>query len=176
MSAWKAVGAACHVIGVGAVVLMVAGALSLAVPRVIGFEPYAVMSGSMEPEIQTGALAYVRPCRGEDLADGDVAAFYDDIGNVVIHRVMSNRIVEGELVTKGDANGSPDMNPVSYDAVIGSVGMSVPGLGVASELYSGFGGRLWAFLIAACGAALNAIGSRISRYGDEDRQIDSEYC
>lgn len=167
MSAWKAAGAACHVIGIGAVALMVAGALSLAVPRVIGFEPYAVMSGSMEPEIQTGAMAYVRPCRGEDLADGDVAAFYDDIGNVVIHRVMSNRIVEGELVTKGDANGSPDMNPVSYDDVIGSVGMSVPGLGVALELYAGFGGRLWAFLIAICGAALNAIGSRISRYGSD---------
>jgi len=46
-----------------------------AIPRMIGIEPYIVRSGSMEPELRTGSVAFIdtRKCAPES---GDIIAFY----------------------------------------------------------------------------------------------------
>jgi signal peptidase len=47
-----------------------------------------------------------------------VIAFYKGRA-VVTHRVVENRKVSGEFITKGDANAEKDMEPVPYSALIG---------------------------------------------------------
>lgn len=174
MTGRKAAGAVLRASGCLLAGLVVLSALSVALPRLAGLEPYAVLSGSMAPEIPTGSLAYVGYEAPEDLSEGDVAAFYDQLGNVVVHRVMRNRIVEGELVTKGDANAEPDMNPVGYGRVIGRVAAHVPMAGRFAVLYAGLPGRLGAFCMAALGILLNSIGTRLSRgrEGKDDGEIE----
>ena len=41
------------------VVAAVALAATLLLPRLFGYTPYAVLSGSMEPELPVGSMAYV---------------------------------------------------------------------------------------------------------------------
>ncbi len=111
------------------VVLAILAALCLG-GAPFGIATYGVLSGSMEPAIQTGALAFVDTgIPAEELAPGDVAAFDIGEGRVCTHRVVSVDAPARQLVTKGDANADPDAAPVSFEAVFGKTVGSVPALG-----------------------------------------------
>lgn len=99
-------------------------------PPLFGYATYGVLTGSMEPEIQTGALALVDTgVTGGQLQVGDIAAF--DIGNgeVCTHRVTAVDPDAGQIRTKGDANASEDARPVPFADVFGRTVGSVPKLG-----------------------------------------------
>ena len=96
--------------GVILLVLAFVGLGSSVVPRIMGLQPYAIISGSMEPAYPTGSLVYAQPVSGEDLRPGEVAAFWRD-GDVIVHRVDSIDATEKEFVAKGDAND--DVNALS---------------------------------------------------------------
>ena len=77
---------------VGALMLVALGVVGLGasvVPRVMGMQSYAIISGSMEPAYPTGSLVYAEPAEGAALQAGDVAAFWRD-QDVIVHRVREN--------------------------------------------------------------------------------------
>lgn len=116
--------------------------LPLAVPRAFGYQPYTVVSGSMEPSIPVGSLVFVKNKNPLEIADQEVAAFYKngDPGTIIVHRVMDNDTASGLLTTKGDANPEADFEPVPYSDCIGTVAKSFAGLGgVADAMTSGAG-------------------------------------
>lgn len=153
--------AMCRIIGYAIMIAVILSCLVTVAPRWIGYEPYAVISGSMEPEIPTGSFAYVKKCEPEEIADGEIIAFLDMTGNTVVHRAVRNRIVEGEIVTRGDANDADDMRPAPYRDVIGQVKAHVPLLGYVSTLYGSSYGKAYLVALAACGALLVALAARI---------------
>ncbi len=76
---------------------------------IFNVRPVIVVSGSMEPEIATGSLAFI---------DGDLKApdiediiAYKSGENIVTHRVVDMK--DGGYVTKGDANEVADPALVS---------------------------------------------------------------
>ena len=80
----------------------------------------------MEPEIPVGSLVYIQPSAPEDAEENDIVAFYGAAdGSMITHRVVENNVLAGELTTKGDANKTKDMNPVSYADFIGTVRASI---------------------------------------------------
>lgn len=127
--------------------------LPFALPNLMGVQAYAIVSGSMEPEIPTGSLIYVEAVEPGKLEPGEIATFRtgDGESGIVTHRVVENRKSEKELVTRGDANQAPDPRPVPYIRVIGRVKGHVPCLGWLYPLVSGIGGklRLLGLLLAA---------------------------
>lgn len=107
-------------------VILVAPVVAYAAPQTIGAtESYVVLSGSMEPAIQTGGVIYVYERPPENIEEGDIITF--NIGGseteVTTHRVVE--VVERDgtrmFVTKGDANEDPDPVPVPPDAIVGVV-------------------------------------------------------
>ena len=86
----------------------------------------------------------------------DIIAFVRD-GAIVTHRVEENRYVEGEFVTKGDANQKEDMEPVKYGSLKGKVAFHVPFLGTVMRLLSGSVGKLYAALLILCGAMFHML-------------------
>ncbi len=127
-------------------VVIVAVCIPMTVPRLLGYEVYVVISGSMEPAIPLGSALYMEAAAPEDVAAGDVIAFYDR-GAVITHRVVENHVVEGEFITKGDANAENDMAPVAYGNLIGRMAVSVPFLGNVMAVCSGTKGKIY----LACG-------------------------
>lgn len=88
-----------------------AGVLAVG-PRFLPYQALPVLTGSMEPAIATGSLAFVVPVRGEELAVGDVITFHhpNAPSAYVTHRIVA---IGGEgasrsFVTKGDANALAD--------------------------------------------------------------------
>ena len=58
-----------------AAVFCVALALALVAPRLLGYTPFAVLSGSMEPAYPVGSLIYVQPVEASSLRVGDAVTF-----------------------------------------------------------------------------------------------------
>ncbi len=114
------------------VVLLVAGALL--VPRLLGYQIYGVLSGSMEPVFHVGSVIYVEPVEPESIAVGDAITFH--LANqeevVATHRVVAIDASQQQFSTKGDANDVPDAEPVTFDRFIGKAVFSLPYLGFIS--------------------------------------------
>ena len=150
--------------GIGALILValaIVGLGAAVVPRVIGMQSYAIISGSMEPAYPTGTLVYAEPIDGASLQPGDVAAFWRD-EDVIVHRVEKNNAEEGELITKGDANADLDIRPVPYQHVLGRIVASVPFVGYFLMALDSTPGKLLLGWIVLIGAAFCIVGSVVS--------------
>lgn len=92
-----------------------------------GYQCYGVLTGSMEPTIPTGALAYVDTgVTGDEVSLGDVVAFDIGDGRTCTHRVVAVDAERGQVTTKGDANANPDAFPVSFEQIRGRTVFAVP--------------------------------------------------
>lgn len=156
----KVLPALCNIFGLLILLAVIGSALLLTVPRLMGYQIYDVVSGSMEPHIPVGSLIYVETAQPEAVADGEIIAFQSG-ESVVTHRVVENRQLEGEFVTKGDANQEADPEPVPYAGLIGRVVRHIPYLGELLLLYTTTAGKVYAICFAACGAMLNILAGRI---------------
>ena len=104
----------------------------------LGITPLVFRSGSMEPEISTGALAFSRTTPADEIAVGDVVSVINTQGTRITHRVygiapQSDGVV---LTLKGDANAEPDVETyfvTSVDRIL----FSVDKLGYAVSWASG---------------------------------------
>jgi signal peptidase I len=97
---------------------------------------FFITSGSMEPAMPVGTLAFVVAVSAEKIIEEDVITFFSANGrSIVTHRVKAITGSEGNYVftTRGDANNVDDP-PFGYDRVIGKVMFSLTGL----SPFSGF--------------------------------------
>lgn len=98
-------------------------------PWFINMEHYVVLSGSMEPEIHTGAMVYVdKNATVENIKVGDIIAFKTNTV-LVTHRVEKKDDKNKVFITKGDANENVDFAPVPYDMYVGKTVFSIPYFG-----------------------------------------------
>ena len=70
-----------------ALALVIALAVVSFAPRAFGYMPFAVLSGSMEPELPVGSMVFVHQVDPTNIAVGDNATFYRSDGAVVTHQV-----------------------------------------------------------------------------------------
>ena len=152
--------ALCSIFGTLILLGVTAAFLPLTVPRFMGYEIYEVISGSMEPEIPVGSILYVKRAEPEEIIPGDVIAFRRD-GSVITHRVEENRYVEGEFITRGDANSREDLRPVPYECLTGKTVWHFPALGRVMSLMSGTTGKIYAAILAACGVMFHMVAGAL---------------
>lgn len=96
-------------------------------PRFFGIKPYIVLSGSMEPKIKTGSMAYINS-REDPYAmhTGDIIT-YQLNDTTITHRIIDETVTT--VTTKGDANENPDYSPVSRKNILGKFLFSIPYIG-----------------------------------------------
>jgi len=100
------------------------------VPDFFGIKPFIVLTGSMEPEINSGDLIISKTVDPNALGVGNIISFKE--GNAVVtHRIAEITDENGEpaFVTKGDANNARDTIPVTYSEVEGNYLLRIPKLG-----------------------------------------------
>ena len=152
--------ALCNILGTLILLLVILVSLPLALPRLLGYEAYAVVSESMEPALPMGSLVYVESAEPDSLEPGEIIAFYSN-GVVVTHRVVENHYFYDELITKGDANEANDIKPVPYRDLIGRVRFHMPLVGNYLMFYAGSIGKLYLLGLAFCGVLFNILAGRI---------------
>ncbi len=116
--------------------IVVYGALTLAawvaVPSVVlGWDPHAIVSGSMKPGVAVGDIVLTAPASPDTTYDAGTVITFDDPahpGSLTTHRVVG---VEGDAYrTKGDANRDPDSSLVPRGNVRGVGRIIVPLIGL----------------------------------------------
>ena len=134
-----------------AVVLLVAMAIFLAGPRVIGWKPLVVLSGSMEPTYHVGSTIYVRGVSPQEVSPGDAISFYlEDGKTVVTHRVVRTDAQKQCFYTKGDANNVEDGGDVPYSRLIGKPMFSIPMLGYVMAYVNTKSGLILTLTVLVC--------------------------
>ena len=107
-------------------------------PSVLGLTPMVVLSGSMSGDapdhIEVGDLIFVGKAEPKELKVGDVIAYMesDESTTVVTHRIIEILTSEdGSLQwrVQGDANNTPDENPVPENNLVGIYKFRIPLVG-----------------------------------------------
>lgn len=97
------------------------------------YRVFTIDSGSMEPELSQGSLAFVK--QSIDYKENDIITYSDDqdASLFTTHRVVKKSYDRDNNLTsyqtKGDANTTPDLGFVNNSKIIGSVVFSLPHLG-----------------------------------------------
>ena len=160
----KVIPALCNIAGTILILAVIAMTLPAVLPKAIkGWEAYNITSGSMTPTIPVGSVVYVETVSGEDLPriEADEIIAYMENGELTVHRVISNHVVEGEFITKGDYNEENDPMPVPYSNVMGKVVRHYRYLGDLMTIYMSTAGKINLLIFAICGALLNILAGRL---------------
>lgn len=131
------------------VYIVIASALLMAAPILLGNKPTIVLSGSMEPDYPVGSLTYYKAAEFQDIKAGDVITFRIGGGSLATHRVVAKDEQQQTFATKGDNNPSQDTVPVAYQDVEGkTLNFAIPFAGYYAHYL-----RNWS-IIAILGAVL----------------------
>lgn len=123
-----------NIVSTTLVVLMVLCAVFLMGSRLLGFQCYTVISGSMEPKYMVGDLLYVKKANPHTIKAGDDITFILNEDLVVAtHQVVRIDKENQRFYTKGLANEIEDNDPVHFNNVIGVPQFSIPKLGYVSN-------------------------------------------
>lgn len=114
--------------------LFVLCAVFLMGSRLLGYQVFNVISGSMEPTYSVGDLIYVKDVNPYEIEVGTPITFVLNENLVVAtHRVVEVDEENQHFYTKGDANDTADASPVHFNNVIGVPQFSIPLLGYVSD-------------------------------------------
>lgn len=123
--------------------------LWIIIPLVLVWTPTAVISGSMEPSIMTGDVLSAQKVteaqvRGGAIKEGMVVLATDPMKpeTLYTHRVIEV-FPDKSMITKGDANASPDPMTLPPENVRGIERLRIPFIGLpAQAIYAGDTGKV----------------------------------
>ncbi len=166
----------CNKIGYILIGLLLVVLAAVKIPELFSCQTFAILSGSMEPEIPTGSVVYVRSAAFEELTQGDCITFRlgTDTQLTATHRIISIDQTAKEITTKGDANLSEDVMKVRENMLIGKVVHSLPVVGYGAWFLQSTAGIIYcivAFLLALLPAGTYK-NKRVS--GEEAEKTDGK--
>jgi signal peptidase len=105
-----------RVIGIAAWLVVVAAIAALVVPKLLGYDRYVIVSGSMTGTFNEGSVVFDKSKPVTDLKVGDVITYQPPVAtgvnHLVSHRIHSIQLADDGVTkvfrTKGDANPGDD--------------------------------------------------------------------
>ena len=165
IKAQKTLGRISSGLGLLLILLIVVVTGVLTVPRLLGYDAYTIITGSMSPTIPVGSLVYAQTTAPATLQGGDVVVFYGGLesSTVITHRVMENHTDDQEIITKGDANADNDVSPIPYRNIIGKVAFYAPVLGLFLPAVTTTGGKVYLLGILLSAVLFRVVGGQLVR-------------
>ena len=113
---------------------------------ICGIVPYVVLSGSMEPTIDTGSICLInKNVNIKNVKEKDIIAFKLQDGTLVTHRVVE--ITDEGIVTKGDNNEDVDSNLVNKNNYVGKNIFWIPKVGYVVKAFQTTKGKMIGFTL-----------------------------
>lgn len=135
------------------------------ITKVFGYGFLVVLTGSMEPEIDTGSLVIIKDSDSYDV--GDIITYEENENYFVTHRIIEKDV--NNLITKGDKNNEVDTK-ISEDQIIGKVVFHSLILGIFIRKY-----LLLVFIIFTVFIIIvNIFSKNKKREEEEDERIKSK--
>lgn len=138
--------------------------------RLLGYQVYTVVSGSMAPTYCVGDLLFVKSVDVNRIRVNDPITFVLNENLVVAtHRVVKIDAENQRFYTKGDANDIADAQPVHFNNVIGVPQFSIPKLGYVSDFIQHPPGAYIALTFGAVLILLVFLPDLFGKYGKSSR-------
>lgn len=138
----------------------------------IGITPYVVLSGSMEPTIETGSLAFInKRVKYENIKEKDIIAFNMTDSTMITHRAIA--ITNNGIQTKGDNNEIMDGVLTTKDNFVGKNIFWIPKVGFLIKKFQTPKGVI-SFISFTI--ALFMIGILVSSFNEDDIELDDKYA
>ena len=116
-----------QIINVLTTLIIVVGGIFLGL-YLFGITPYVVLSGSMEPTIETGSLCFINTHSSYDnIKEKDIIAYKLKDGTLVTHRAIE--VDESCIITKGDSNNDDDGCSTTKSNFVGKNIFWIPKIG-----------------------------------------------
>ncbi|HEX9775320.1 MAG TPA: signal peptidase I [Actinomycetota bacterium] len=150
-------------LAVAGLVLLLASAF---VPTLFGYESMIVTSGSMGSAAPKGSVVLTRMVDARSIGTGDVISWrYPGRDATITHRVTSVERDGSQVVlrTKGDANATPDYEPVRLSSAVARVERVVPLAGHVVRVARSPVGGVVLFVLPIIGLALDGKKRRRTR-------------
>lgn len=150
--------------------ILIFALLLISAPQIFGYRPVVVLSGSMEPTYPVGSIAYIKETPFEEINSGDIITFLADAkGTMVTHRVVTKEETQKVFVTQGDANKTPDPNPVRYQSVVGKGMFNIPYAGYAAAYLQ----KPWMYVVLASVLLLKILLGFLGGRKEEEPEPDN---
>ncbi len=163
-----------NIVSTALVVLMVLCAVFLMGSRLLGYQCYTVISGSMQPKYMVGDLLYVKDVDVNRIKVGDDITFILNEDLVVAtHQVVRVDAENHRFYTKGLANEIEDQDPVHFNNVIGVPQFSIPKLGYVSDFVQNPPGTYITIGIGVILILLVFVPDMIGKKKKEDEETDT---
>lgn len=152
-------------------------------PEIFGYQLKSVLSGSMEPGIQTGSIIAVKSVDEEEKPNfqaGDVITFMGEEGNLITHRITETASTDSGVVytTKGDNNNAPDSTPVLAENVVGFYnGFTIPYAGYVINFVQSPNGSILFMIIPGVlliGYSAFTVWSTLRRLEDREKNSTAD--
>ena len=160
------------------IVLLLILVIAFAGVRLVGLTPYAVLSGSMEPELPVGSLIYVRETDPSTIQAGDTLTFEKSNGVIATHEAYEVDTEAREIRTQGVANINPDgsvmhdAEPVPFESVIGVPVACIPFLGYVNSFVTSPTG----FVVVIAGViAVIALSIAVGHFDEKPKPAASKH-
>ena len=96
---------------------------------IFGYRYLDILTSSMRPTMPEGTLVVIKETKASDLKVGDIITYLPSKAtDYVTHRIKSIND-NGTFITKGDANNTVDISPVSEKQIAGKVVFKILYLG-----------------------------------------------
>ena len=155
-----------QIINVLTTLIIVVGGIFL-VLYLFGIVPYVILSGSMEPTIETGSLCFInKKVDFQEIKKKDIIAFKLDDGTLVTHRV--NKMNKDGIITKGYNNKKVDGGLVTASNYVGKNIFWVPKIGYAVMAFQSTRGKI---VLITCVVLLFIVGML---FGDDTKKKKKE--
>lgn len=143
------------------------------IPQCLGYQPYNVQTGSMEPNFPIGSMIYVKATPLEELNVGDVVTFRTaaEGGWIVTHRISQIDKETATIVTKGDANNTED-GSILYSSIIGrAANFAIPKVGGLVTQYQNGNGKLFTIVGIVTLLGISFVLDRVGKRFEEDETV-----
>lgn len=154
----------------GVIAIYVGALLLIMVPAFLGYQVFAVISGSMQPEIPAGSAVYVKRLPFEKLKEGDVVTYWMN-GTAVTHRIIEKDSEQRQMLTKGDANETMDAKKIGCEQLEGRVCFSLPCLGYLAILFQGPQEKTGLMVLLLCLFGLQTLLVQMIKRGEKEVDI-----
>lgn len=149
------------------IVILLLLVVAFAGVRLVGLTPYAVLSGSMEPQFPVGSLIYVRDADPASIQPGDAVTFTKSSGVIATHQAYEVDTEQQLIRTQGIANKNgdgtimQDAEPVPFSNVIGVPVACIPLLGYVNTFVTSAPGMIVVAAVAVAAVAATFIASHM---------------
>lgn len=158
-----AISVLCRVLGIFLIVLVIAFAAAVALPKGFGYEIYHITVEREDTSIPSGSIAYVKTVQPKEVKTGDIIVYdykEEDDGLGQAGLLAADKVREIDITHSSFLIGE-EIKAIAFGDMRGVCALHLSFMGQFMDIYTTLPGKICLIGIILCGVLLNVLAARI---------------